>query len=112
MPKKSTVKKPKSSPEHAIAIGLAKAPRGGIPVPAKGRANKKKSTKRIRAAAPQGRKKKVSKNRSKTRARVLKREPHRTVSKKALSRHAKSAARKRRPAKRGGRGQHAVRTGR
>jgi hypothetical protein len=60
------------SPEQAIAIGLSKARRAGIPLkpPKKGQA--KQRTRR-----------------------VLKREPKSTVSKRALSRHAKRVARKR-----------------
>lgn len=88
------------SPEQAIAIGLSKARRAGVPLkpPKKGQA--KKQTRRSaqrdyetgqgerRARAP-------SRKRSKATSRALKREPKSTASRRALSRHAKSVARRR-----------------
>jgi hypothetical protein len=88
------------SPEQAIAIGLSKARRAGVPLkpPKKGQA--KKSTRRSAARdyeVGQGKRKpsRASRKRSTAMRRRLKREPKSTVSSRALSRHAKSVARKR-----------------
>ena len=88
------------STEQAIAIGLSKARRAGVPLkpPAKGKT--KKST---RAAAKrdyavgQGRRKRArpSRKRSVAMTRRLKREGKSAASRTALSRHAKRVARKR-----------------
>jgi hypothetical protein len=88
------------SPEQAIAIGLSKARRAGIPLkpPKKGQAKKRTRRAAQRAyEAGQGKRKASapSGKRSKAVSRVLKREPKSTVSKRALSRHAKRVARKR-----------------
>ena len=82
------------SPEQAIAIGLSKARRAGIPLkpPKKGRA--KKSTRRSARTASRKRST-TSRKRSTASRRRLKREPKSTVSKSALSRHAKRVARRR-----------------
>jgi len=82
------------SPEQAIAIGLSKARRAGIPLkpPKKGRA--KKSTRRSARTASRKRST-TSRKRSAASRRRLKREPKSTVSKSALSRHAKRVARRR-----------------
>jgi hypothetical protein len=78
------------SPEQAIAIGLSKARRAGIPLkpPKKGQA--KKSTRRSAGTA--------SRKRSKATRQALKREPKSAASRSALSRHAKSVARRRKRA--------------
>jgi uncharacterized protein DUF6496 len=73
-----------TSTKQAIAIGLSKARRAGVRIPAKGKSAKRK------AAA-----KRPSAKRSRAARRALKRAPHRTVSRKALSRFARAAARKR-----------------
>ena len=82
------------SPEQAIAIGLSKARRAGIPLkpPKKGRA--KKSTRRSARTASRKRST-TSRKRSTASRQRLKREPKSTVSKSALSRHAKRVARRR-----------------
>ena len=82
------------SPEQAIAIGLSKARRAGIPLkpPKKGRA--KKSTRRSARTASR-KPSTTSRKRSTASRRRLKREPKSTVSKSALSRHAKRVARRR-----------------
>jgi len=82
------------SPEQAIAIGLSKARRAGIPLkpPKKGRA--KKSTRRSARTASRKRST-TSRKRSTASRRRLKREPKSTVSRSALSRHAKRVARRR-----------------
>jgi hypothetical protein len=81
------------SPEQAIAIGLSKARRAGIPLkpPKKGRA--KKSTRRSARTASRKRST-TSGKRSTASRRRLKREPKSTVSRSALSRHAKRVARR------------------
>jgi hypothetical protein len=82
------------SPEQAIAIGLSKARRAGIPLkpPKKGRA--KKSTRRSAQTASRKRSP-TSRKRSTASRQRLKREPKSTVSRSALSRHAKRVARRR-----------------
>jgi hypothetical protein len=86
------------SPQQAIAIGLSKARRAGIPLapPSPGRA--KKST---RESAERDLRKgqtgtgKTSAKRSRASEEALKKEPHSTASRKALSAHAKKAAKSR-----------------
>ena len=83
------------SPEQAIAIGLSKARRAGIPLkppPKKGRAKK---TSRRSTGATSRKRSTTSRARSAASRRRLKREPKSTVSRSALSRHAKSVARRR-----------------
>jgi hypothetical protein len=82
------------SPEQAIAIGLSKARRAGIPLkpPKKGKA--KKSTSRSARTASRKRSA-TSRKRSTASRKRLKREPKSTVSRSALSRHAKRVARRR-----------------
>jgi hypothetical protein len=88
------------SPEQAIAIGLSKARRAGVPLkpPRKGRGKKRtrRSAQRDYEVG-QGRRKprRPSRKRSKAVTRALKRESKSSASKSALSRHAKRAARKR-----------------
>ncbi|MCI0415214.1 transcription elongation factor [bacterium] len=87
------------SAKQAIAIGLSKARRGGVRLkpPKKGTVSKstrEQAEKDYRAGSRNGRKKPSSK-RSRSSRRALKKEGHRTVSKKALSRQAKQAARRR-----------------
>jgi hypothetical protein len=84
------------SPEQAIAIGLSKARRAGIPLkppPKKDRA-KKKTSRRSTGTTSQKRSA-TSRARSAASRRRLKREPKSTVSRSALSRHAKRVARRR-----------------
>src|SRR5436305_9666230 len=78
------------SPKQAIAIGLSEARRAGIPLKPRGKSARKRST--------TGRKRKTtpSPRRAAAARKALKREPHRTVSRRALSRQARSAARSRR----------------
>jgi hypothetical protein len=87
------------SPKQAIAIGLSKARRAGIPLapPKAG-----KTSKATRAKAEQdlrkgksGAKKKTSATRSRATENALKKEPRSTASHKALSAHAKKAAKSR-----------------
>ena len=92
-----------ASTRQAIAIGLSKARRAGVDLkpPKKGRASAatRKSAERDYERG-HGRKKKSasSSKRSRSRLAALKREPRSAASHKALSRHARSAARGRRKA--------------
>lgn len=88
------------SPKQAIAIGLSEARRSGIPVPPSKKnasaATKKKAERDYnKGQSSQTSTKKSSSKRSKARLQALKREPKNTASHAALSRQAKSAARKR-----------------
>ena len=94
------------STKQAIAIGLSKARRAGVRLkpPKRGQTSRRtrRSAKRVQqtaqrayAAGQSGRRRKASPRRSRAIVRALKREPHRTVSRKALARQARSAARRR-----------------
>ena len=86
------------SPEQAIAIGLSKARRAGIPLPPPKKGRAKKST---QESAERDYKKgqagetKTSAKRSHSRVEALKKEPRSTVSRQALSLHAHKASRSR-----------------
>jgi hypothetical protein len=89
------------SPKQAIAIGLSKARRAGIPLkpPAKGKTSEGTRHKAERdyekgQKSPQT-SKEGSIRRSKSRMEAMKREPKSSASHSALSKQAKSAARKR-----------------
>jgi len=87
------------SAKQAIAIGLSKARRAGVKVPAprKGRASastRKRARRDLRAS--QRRSRKTSTRRSHATLRALKREPRRAASHRALSRQARQAAPSRR----------------
>jgi hypothetical protein len=90
------------SAKQAIAIGLSKARRAGVKVPAprKGQASAetRAHAKQDNRAGQRRRTRKPSAKRARAVTRALKREPKRSVSKAALSRQAKAAAR-RRPAR-------------
>jgi len=77
------------SARQAIAIGLSKARRAGVPLRGKG----KKSPRKVRASGIHA--KPVSRKRSRASTRALKREPRRAASHRALSRQAHRAARRR-----------------
>jgi|SRR5579883_2139672 len=84
------------SPQQAIAIGLSKARRAGIPLkpPRRGRSSEG-TRKRAERDYDRGRSssgRKPSPRRSRSRERALKREPHSTASHSALSRQAHRAA--------------------
>jgi hypothetical protein len=91
------------SPEQAIAIGLSKARRAGVPLkpPKKGQAKKstRQSAERDYGVGQGRRKRRASSTKRSTAMRKrLKREPKSSVSRAALSRHAKSVARRRKRA--------------
>jgi hypothetical protein len=77
------------SAKQAIAIGLSKARRAGVPLAGKGKRTKKRPS----ASHLHGRY--VSKKRSRASTRALRREPRRAASHRALSRQARKAARTR-----------------
>jgi len=99
------------SAKQAIAIGLAKARRAGVELPAP-----KTGSKKVRNQAvndlKKGKKKSAKKSakRSQAASRVLKREGKSAASKLALSRHARSAAKKRSAASRSDSAKKAART--
>jgi len=92
------------STEQAIAIGLSKARRAGVRIPAKGKSAKK------RAASTRRRSRRPSPKRSRAVRRALKRASRRVASHKALSRFARKAARRRTPSERKAAARKAART--
>jgi hypothetical protein len=92
------------SSKQAIAIGLSKARRAGVPLAPPGEGTARESTRRSAKRAyevGQGKRKPraPSAKRSQATKKALKREPKAAASHKALSRQAKSAATKRRQRK-------------
>lgn len=88
------------SPKQAIAIGLSKARRSGVdlPAPRKGAssaATRKKAQRDLKKGRS-GKKAAPSAKRSQARRKALKKEPRSAASKTALSKQAKSAAARRR----------------
>ena len=88
------------STRQAIAIGLSKARRAGVPLKPPKRGGVKKETRRSAQRdyeVGQGRRKPRTRSakRSKATLRALKREPRSSASPSALSRHARKAARRR-----------------
>jgi hypothetical protein len=87
------------SPQQAIAIGLSKARRAGVPLPAPARGKTSERTRRqaeheLRRGQNSHRHK-PSARRSRAISRALRREGHRAASPRALGRHAHAAARRR-----------------
>jgi len=81
--------------KQAIAIGLSKARRAGVTLPASrssSAATKRSAKSALRAGA---RHRKPSPRRARATLRALKRQPHKAASRKALSRQAKSSVRRR-----------------
>ena len=88
------------SPQQAIAIGLSKARRAGVPLPPPARGKAKESTRRSAESAyrkGQARAKRPARKYSRVREEVLKREPRNTASHRALSAQSKRVARRRSP---------------
>jgi hypothetical protein len=102
------------SPQQAIAIGLSKARRAGVGLRPPGRGKAKERTRRSAAyayAAGQHKRKTHRRPRvSRAVSRVLKREPHRTVSRAAMSRQARRAASRRTASQRSAAARKAVST--
>jgi hypothetical protein len=88
------------STKQAIAIGLSKARRAGVKLkpPRRGQASAatRKSAARDYRAGQQHRTKRASAKRSRATLKALRRESTRTTSRKALSKQARTAARRRR----------------
>jgi uncharacterized protein DUF6496 len=90
------------STKQAIAIGLSKARRAGVDLapPRRGKTSTRRSAASAYRAGQRG-KRRGSSRRSRATLRALKREPRRSASRSALSRHAKTAAKRRKtPARR------------
>ncbi|HEV7403773.1 MAG TPA: DUF6496 domain-containing protein [Chthoniobacteraceae bacterium] len=102
------------SAKQAIAIGLSKARRAGVklPAPKKGKVPEatRRQAKRELEKAEHGGPAKPSRKRSQAALKALKREPRSTVSKKALGKQAAAAARKRTPAERSAAAKKAAQT--
>ena len=91
------------SPQQAIAIGLSKARRAGVPLPPPAPGKAKEKTRRSAERAyrkGQAGARKPARKYSRIREQVLKREPRSTASRKALSQQARRAAQRRKPASR------------
>jgi len=102
------------SPQQAIAIGLSKARRAGVPLPppAKGKTSEKtrESAEREYKKGQRGDTKSHSRRRSQAAEHALEKEPHSSASHRALSKQATSAARKRSSKSRHDAAMKAVRT--
>ena len=101
------------SPQQAIAIGLSKARRAGVPLPPQKKGNAKETTragaKRAYEKGQAGDDQKPSRA-SRARSSVLKQESHRSTSRGALSAQARGAARGRSAASRSASARKAVAT--
>ena len=92
------------SPEQAIAIGLSKARRAGVALPAPKRGASSKTRAQARRDQEKGRhagKRKPSRVRSRATMGALKREGHSAASRASLAKHARTIARRR-----GGKARH------
>jgi hypothetical protein len=99
------------STKQAIAIGLSKARRSGVKLPAPRRGAKASTKRSAKYATRAGRRHaKPSTRRSRAVRRALRREGHRAASKRSLSRQARSAARRRSGASRSAAARRAART--
>ena len=98
------------STKQAIAIGLAKARRAGVKLPAKKGTSKKTQKQAARDIQKGQSKTKKSAKRSRATLKALKREGRSAVSKKALSRQARTAAKQRSKASRSRAAKKAART--
>jgi hypothetical protein len=83
------------SAKQAIAIGLSEARRAGVDLPAPENATEEVKKKAERDSEKSKSHAPVSKARSRARIKALKKEPTNTVSKSALSKQAKTSAKKR-----------------
>lgn len=100
------------STKQAIAIGLSKARRAGVKLrpPRKGQTSAKTRKSAASAYRKGQRGQKTSRTRSRARLKALKREGHGAASHRALSKQARSAARRRGPANRRSAARKAART--
>ena len=100
------------SAKQAIAIGLSKARRAGVslPAPEKGKASARTRRQAVRDSAKAARKSKPSPARSRAMRAALKDEGRSAASHRALSAHARKAARKRTASERSASARKAART--
>jgi len=99
------------STKQAIAIGLSKARRAGVKLPAPPKSASERTKKSAASAARAGRShRKPSAKRARASLKKLKGEPRNTVSRGALARQASSAARRRSAASRSAAAKKAART--
>jgi len=98
------------STKQAIAIGLAKARRAGVKLPAKKGTSKETQEQAQRDIEKGQSRTKTSAKRSRASRKALKREGHSAASKKALSRQARAAAKRRSAADRSRAAKKAART--
>jgi len=98
------------SAKQAIAIGLSKARRAGVKLPPPRRGSARMKEQAVRDSRKAGSRRKPSRTRSRAVQKALKREPRRAASHRALSRHARSAARRRPKASRSSAARKAART--
>jgi len=100
------------STKQAIAIGLSKARRAGVrlPAPRAGKTETRRQAQRDYARGSRARSARRNPTRSRATTRALKREPHRAASRKSLARQARTAARRRSPQARSRSAQRAART--
>jgi hypothetical protein len=98
------------STEQAIAIGLSKARRAGVKLPATKGASKTTNEQAARDLRKGATKAKKSAKRSRATLKALKREGHNAASEKSLSKHARSVAAKRSAASRSRAAKKAART--
>jgi hypothetical protein len=100
--------------KQAIAIGLSKARRAGVklPAPKKGSSSSatRRKAKRDLQRGQRSRKRPASPRRARAVERALKREPHRAASHRALAKQARQSARRRGPKARSRAAQKAART--
>ncbi|HVS51969.1 MAG TPA: DUF6496 domain-containing protein [Opitutaceae bacterium] len=101
-----------ASAKQAIAIGLSKARRAGVklPAPAKGRTSAATRKKAQRDVAKGKSRRNPSRQRSRASEKALRKQPRRAASSRALSRQGRQAARRRSPAERSRAAQKAART--
>ena len=100
------------STKQAIAIGLSKARRAGVKLPAKRRGTSARTRAQAKRDLAAGRKraKKVSRTRSRAVRGALRREGHAAASSRSLAKQARTSARRRSAAQRSAAARKAVRT--
>jgi len=98
------------STKQAIAIGLQKARRAGVKLPAPEKGETSEQTRKSAKSALKHAGEKPSPKRSRAAEKALKREPHKAASKQALSRQAHSAAKQRTAKERSASAKKAART--
>jgi len=102
------------SPQQAIAIGLSKARRAGVPLPPAQRGDVTDRSRREEEeafeAGQSGSRRKPSARRSRAVRKALKKEGHRSASRQSLSKQARSAARRRTASERSAAAKQGART--